>query len=60
MLIGAAAGWQAALVAALAAGVVRACGGRPFAACLASLVPVVGWHPLSRLWGMFCRGPGAG
>ncbi len=60
MLIGAASGWQAALLAAIVAGGVRRAGGGPAAACLATVSAVAAWVPMARLWGLACPGQGGG
>lgn len=57
--VGAALGWQVALVAVLAAGCGRAVGRRPAAACLAATAAILAWHPVARAWAAAC-GPIAG
>lgn len=57
-LVGAALGWQAAslaAVAAVAACVGRSAGRREAAGSLASLTAIVGWHPLAWAWEAVCR-----
>jgi len=60
-LVGAALGWQAALLAAVAAGVARTLGRRNSgAATAAAVLAVVCWHPVAWAWAGVCRAAGAG
>jgi leader peptidase (prepilin peptidase)/N-methyltransferase len=59
-LVGAALGWQAALVAALAAGSARAAWPRAAAAPVAAVLAVACWHPITWAWAGVCRAAGAG
>lgn len=52
--IGAALGWQAAVVGAVAAGGCRMAGRSPAEACLAVTVVILTWHPLARAWAAAC------
>lgn len=52
--VGAALGWQAAVVGAVAAGGCRMAGRNPAAACLVVTAVVVAWHPLARVWAAAC------
>ena len=58
ILIGAAGGWQASLVAAAAAYAARLLerhGGAGALATVATVAAVVCWHPLARAWTVVCR-----
>ena len=52
--VGAALGWQAAVVGAVAAGACRLAGQPPPTACLAVTVAVLACHPLARAWAAAC------
>lgn len=55
VVVGAAFGWQAAVLAAGAAIMGRRLGRKPAAACLATVVAVLCRHPLERAWEAACR-----
>ncbi|MFM9058730.1 MAG: prepilin peptidase [Planctomycetaceae bacterium] len=55
VLVGAALGWQAAGLAALASGVGRWLGRSPLARGLAIVAVVLVWHPLTAAWWAMCR-----
>ena len=52
--LGAALGWQAAVVGAVAAASCRIAGRHPAASCLAATTAILAWHPLARAWEAAC------
>lgn len=57
-LVGAALGWQAALLAALAGGGFRTAWRQPATAPAAAVLAVICWHPVRWAWAGFCRAIG--